>query len=188
MANIAIIIGSVRPGRFGDKPAKWLHELASNHSDHTFSLVDIADFNLPLLDEPVPPAAGNYQNEHTKKWAAEIAQYDGFVIVTPEYNHSVPASLKNALDYLYAEWNDKAVAFVGYGAEAGGARAIEHLRGIVAWLKMVDLSTNLTIHNYWGQLDEAGNWTPSEDQITKANELLAELGSWSDRMRTIRNA
>src|SRR3954462_1948767 len=127
MLRIAIILGSTRPGRNGEAVAKWAHEIAKKRSDAIFELVDIKDFNLPLLDEPVPPSMGQYSKEHTKKWAAKIATFDGFVFVTPEYNHGTSGALKNAIDFLFAEWNDKAAGFVGYGS-MGGARAIENLR------------------------------------------------------------
>src|SRR5262249_43422481 len=129
--KIAVILGSTRPGRNGKAVADWVMEQAKGRSDATYELVDLADFPLPHLDEALPPSLGQYAGEHTKAWADKIAGYDGFVFVTPEYNHSTSGVLKNAIDYLYAEWNNKAAAFVAYGS-LGGARAIEHLRGISA--------------------------------------------------------
>ena len=105
--------------------------------DAEFELVDIKDFNLPLLDEPVPPSLGKYSKQHTKKWAAKIASFDGFVFVTPEYNHGISGALKNAIDFLFAEWNNKAAGFVGYGS-AGGVRAVEHLRLVMAEVQVAD--------------------------------------------------
>ena len=116
MLKLAIIIGSTRPGRVGEAVGRWVHEIAQKRSDATFELVDIKDFNLPLLDEPVPPSMGKYSQEHTKKWAAKIAAFDGYVFVTPEYNHGINGALKNAIDFLFAEWNNKAAGFVGYGS------------------------------------------------------------------------
>src|SRR4030095_1786910 len=127
MLRIAIIPGSTRPGRSGEAVAKWVHEIAKKRTDAEFELVDIKDFNLPLLDEPVPPIMGQYSKQHTQAWAAKIGSFDGYVFVTPEYNHGVPGSLKNAIDFLFREWNDKAAGFVSYGG-AGGARAVEQLR------------------------------------------------------------
>jgi NAD(P)H-dependent FMN reductase len=126
MIKIGIILGSTRPNRSGEQVATWVHDLASRRSDAEFELLDLRDYPLPYLDETLPPSMGQYQNEHTKQWAATIASFDGFIMVTPEYNHSTSAALKNALDYLYAEWNNKAAGFVSYGL-AGGARAAEHL-------------------------------------------------------------
>jgi NAD(P)H-dependent FMN reductase len=114
MTRIGIILGSTRPGRNGEQVAKWVYDIAARRSDAEFELVDLADYPLPHLDEPLPPSVGRYQNEHTKQWAATIGSFDGFVIVTPEYNHGTSGVLKNAIDFLYAEWNNKAVGFVSY--------------------------------------------------------------------------
>lgn len=121
MIRTAIILGSTRPGRNGEAVAEWVHGIAAKRTDAAYELVDIKDFNLPLLDEPVPPSMGKYSKEHTKAWAARIASFDAFVFVTPEYNHGPSGALKNAIDFLYSEWNDKAAGFVSYGS-AGGAR------------------------------------------------------------------
>ena len=125
--RVAIIIGSTRPGRKAEGVARWVHDIAARRSDASFEVVDIAEFALPLLDEPLPPVMNRYSKPHTKAWAAKIASFDAFVFVTPEYNHSTSGALKNAIDFLYREWNDKAAAFVGHGG-AGGVRAVEHLR------------------------------------------------------------
>src|SRR5258705_6425831 len=130
MLKIAIILGSTRPGRNGEAVAKWVHEIAKKRTDAEFELVDIKDYNLPLLDEPVPPIIGQYSKPHTKAWAAKIGSFDGYVFVTPEYNHGISGALKNAIDFLFAEWNNKAAGFVSYGG-AGGARAVEHLRFVL---------------------------------------------------------
>jgi NAD(P)H-dependent FMN reductase len=131
MLKFAVIIGSTRPGRVGEAVGRWVYELAQKRSDAGFELVDVKDFDLPLLDEPVPPSQGKYSKEHTKNWAAKVASFDGYVFVTPEYNHGISGALKNAIDFLYAEWNNKAAGFVGYGS-AGGARAVEDLRLVMA--------------------------------------------------------
>lgn len=144
MTKIGIILGSTRPGRNGKAVAEWVHEHASARSDAQFELVDVADLGLPLLDEAYPPAMGQYQNDHTKAWAEKVASFDGFVVVAGEYNHSIPAALKNAFDYLFAEWNDKAVGFVSYGS-AGGVRSVEHLRGVAGELKLADVRTNVAL-------------------------------------------
>jgi NAD(P)H-dependent FMN reductase len=108
MIKIGIILGSTRPNRSGEQVATWVHDLASRRGDAEFELIDLRDHPLPHLDEPLPPSMGQYHNQHTRRWAATIAPLDGFIMVTPEYNHSTSAVLKNALDYLYAEWNNKA--------------------------------------------------------------------------------
>jgi len=135
MLKIAIIIGSTRPGRNGEAVAKWVYEIAQKSSGAEFELVDIKDFNLPLLDEPVPAAMGNYSKPHTKAWGAKIDSFDGYVFVTPEYNHGINGALKNAIDFLYREWNNKAAGFVGYGG-VGAARAVSQLRVVMAYLQV----------------------------------------------------
>jgi NAD(P)H-dependent FMN reductase len=119
--RIAIVTGSTRPNRNNIAVARWVFELAATRRDATFELVDIADYHLPLLDEPLPPALGRYTHPHTKRWAAKIASFDGYVFVTPEYNHGTSAALKNAIDYLYAEWNHKAAGFVELWRRRRGA-------------------------------------------------------------------
>src|SRR4051794_12024790 len=127
MIKAGIIIGSTRPGRKAETVAKWVHEIAQKRGDAQYELVDIQSFSLPLLDEPVPPSLGQpYSKPHTRAWSAKIDAYDAYVFVTPEYNHGPSGALKNAIDYLYREWNNKAAGFVGYGG-AGGARAVEQL-------------------------------------------------------------
>jgi NAD(P)H-dependent FMN reductase len=121
MIKIAIIVGSTRPGRNGEAVAKWVYEVSRKRSDAEFELVDIKDFNLPLLDEPMPPIMGQYSKPHTKTWAAKVGSFDAYVFVTPEYNHGTSGALKNAIDLLFAEWNNKAAGFVSYGG-ASGAR------------------------------------------------------------------
>src|SRR3982074_2207798 len=131
MLRIAVIIGSTRPGRVGSSVAGWVYELAQKRTEAEFELVDIKDFNLPLLDEPAPPSMGQYSQPHTKTWAAKVGSFDGYVFVAPEYNHGISGALKNAIDFLFREWNNKAAGFVSYGS-AGGARAVEQLRLVMA--------------------------------------------------------
>ncbi len=108
MLKVAIILGSTRPGRVGEAVAKWVYGIAGKRNDAEFELIDIRDYNLPLLDEQIPPSLGKYSQTHTKTWAAKIAQFDAFVFVTAEYNHGIPGALKNAIDFIYREWNNKA--------------------------------------------------------------------------------
>jgi NAD(P)H-dependent FMN reductase len=142
LLKIATILGSTRPGRNGEAVAHWVHELATKRGDAEYQLVDLRDFPLPHLDEAVPPSFGQYQQPHTKAWATEIAKYDGFIFVTPEYNHSTSGVLKNAIDFLYAEWTNKAAGFVSYGS-VGGARAVEHLRLVMGELQVPDVRSQV---------------------------------------------
>jgi NAD(P)H-dependent FMN reductase len=190
MPVIKVILGSTRPNRFGNQPADLVMELSKQHADATFELVDLAEINLPLLDEPVPASMRAYTKdepkEHTKAWAKIVGEADGFVFVTGEYNYTIPAALKNAIDFVAHEWYYKPVAFVSYGADAGGARAVEHLRGTAGWLRMYDLREHLHIPNYWTQVNEQGAFQPTDDQIASINELLKSIAFWSARLKPIR--
>ena len=186
MSVIKVIVGSTRTNRFGEQPASWVMELTKEYPEHTFELVDLKDINLPFLDEPNPPLAGDYTHPHTKDWAQIIEPADGFIIVTPEYNHGVPAALKNALDFLAKEWFYKPVSFVSYGATGGGIRAVEHLRASAIWLRMIPLSDELALTNYWGQLDENGKYQPTEGQIADAKRLIQNSIFWATELKPIR--
>lgn len=187
MVKIGIIIGSTRPGRFAIQPATWLKSVADKRSDAEYELVDLAEINLPLLDEAAPPMMKQYSNDHTKAWSEKVASYDAYVIVTPEYNHSVPAALKNAIDYVYYEWNYKPVSFVSYGSAAGGARVVEHLRAISAEMKMYDIREQVMLHNYWGDLNDKGEYQFSEDQEKAATDMLDQLVVWAETMKPTRD-
>src|SRR5216683_6848760 len=138
MLKIAIIVGTTRPGRKGETVAKWAYEIARKRKDATFAILDLATFELPLLDEPMPATSGSYGHPHTRWWSAAIASFDGYVFVTPEYNHGTSGALKNAIDFLYHEWTNKAAGFVAYGS-ALGARAVEHLRLVMGELQVADV-------------------------------------------------
>jgi NAD(P)H-dependent FMN reductase len=186
MTRIGVILGSTRPGRRGEVVAQWVMDLAHQRDDADFELIDLADYPLPHLDEPLPPTMGNYQNEHTKAWGAKISGFDGFVFVTPEYNHSTSGVLKNALDYLYAEWNNKAMGVVSYGV-VGGARAAEHLRLVAGELQMADVRTNVALSLF----TDFENWTdlrPGPHQADVLNTLLGEVIRWSDALAPLRVA
>lgn len=187
MTKIGIIVGSTRPGRFGVQPARWLLDLANQRGDAEYVLIDIDAAGLPIFDEPVPPMMRQPRNDHTKAWAATIAPLDGFVFITPEYNHSTSGALKNALDFLLYEWNDKPAAFVSYGSAAGGSRAVEHLRGIMAELKVFDIRDQVLIPNYWTRMDEQGRYQFSEAEETSAAAMLAELVFWTEQMKVARS-
>lgn len=177
--RIAIIIGSTRPGRNGEKVAQWVANQAAARGEAAegveYELVDLADFDLPLLSEPTVPGAANgqYENEKTTVWSQKIASFDGYVFVTPEYNHSVPAAFKNAFDVLYVEWVKKAVGFVGYGAMEG-ARAVEHWRAIVANASMLQARSQVGV-SIMTAFDEAGEFTPADFHPGALKGLLDEL-------------
>jgi NAD(P)H-dependent FMN reductase len=158
---------------------------ASRRTDAEFELIDLADYPLPHLDEPLPPAAGQYQNAHTKEWAATIARFDGYVFITPEYNHSTSGVLKNAIDYLYAEWGNKAMGVVSYGA-IGGARAAEHLRLIAGELRIADVRTNVAL-SLLTDFANFSEFTPNPHQATVLDSLLSEVVAWSQALAPLRD-
>lgn len=148
-ARLGIVVGSTRPGRKAAAVAEWVRQTSQRHPDVAsggveVTLVDLAEVALPLLDEPVPAAFATYAHDHTRRWAATVASLDALVFVTPEYNHSFPAALKNAIDYLFAEWHHKPAGFVSYGL-AGGVRAVEHLRLVLAEVKAVPISAQVAL-------------------------------------------
>lgn len=197
--RIAIIIGTTRPGRRSAAVAQWAHEAATRHEavttgDVTVDIVDVAEFGLPLLDEAIPAAWGQYANPHTLKWAETIASYDGFIFVTPEYNHAIPAALKNAVDYLFAEWHDKAAAFVSFGS-ALGVRAVEQLRLILAELKVATVRTQvaLSVYQDFEFADptnpvDPGVLTPGEHHEATLHEMVGELAAWAGALKSLRPA
>jgi len=184
MIRIGIILGSTRPGRRGEQVARWVLDAASKRTDGEFELIDLVDYPLPHLDEPLPPSMGNYQNPHTQDWAAVISRLDGFIFVTPEYNHSTSGVLKNAIDYLYAEWNNKAMGVVSYGA-VGGARAAEHLRLIAGELQMADVRTNVALSLFTDFLNFT-DLAPGEHQEQALDTLLDQVLAWSGALAPLR--
>ncbi|MCW2913382.1 MAG: NADPH-dependent reductase [Actinomycetia bacterium] len=184
MTRIGIILGSTRPGRNGEAVARWVHQIASQRNDVEFELVDLLDYKLPHLDEVLPPSLGQYEFSHTREWAAKIASFDGFVMVTPEYNHSTSGVLKNAIDFLFAEWNNKAVGFVSYGS-VGGARAVEHLRLIAGELKMADVRTQVAL-SLFTEFENFSVFKPSDFQVQSLNQMLDEVIAWSGALAPLR--
>ncbi|MDH6279907.1 NADPH-dependent FMN reductase [Prescottella agglutinans] len=186
MTRIGITLGSTRPNRVSEQIALWVNRIASERDDAEFEVVDLRDHPLPHLDEPMPPALGQYEHDHTKAWAATIASFDGFVIVSPEYNHGIPGVLKNAFDYLYAEWNNKAVGLVTTGA-LGGARAAENLRLLAGELQMADVRQQVTL-SFATDFEHHGVFAPGDHQIAALNTMLDQLIAWSAALAPLRVA
>jgi len=184
MTRIGIILGSTRPNRNGEQVARWVYDIASRRDDAEFELVDLRDYPLPHLDEPLPPSMGQYQNEHTRQWADKIASFDGFVFVTPEYNHSTSGVLKNAIDYLYAEWNNKAAGFVSYGA-VGGARAAEHLRLVAGELQMADVRQQVAL-SLLTEFENFSVFRPGDYNRAALDTLLDQVIAWSTALAPLR--
>lgn len=184
MLNVGIILGSTRPNRNGEAVARWVLEQTAGRDDARFELVDIKDYELPLLDEPIPPSQGRYTQPHTRRWAEKIASLDAFIFVTPEYNHSTSGALKNAIDFLYAEWNNKAAGFVGYGS-AGGARAVEHLRGIMAELQIADVRSQVLL-SLFTDFQNFSAFTPGPQHDPAMDSMLTQLVAWGDALKRMR--
>ncbi len=182
--NIAVIVASTRPGRKGEAVARWVLEQASTRSDATFDLIDLAEVDLPALDEPVPPARGHYTQPHTLSWARTVASYDGYIFVTPEYNHGYPGSLKNALDRVYGEWNNKAAGFVSYGVD-GGIRAVEQLRQVMATLKIADVGPYVAL-NVFTDFTQMRDFTPRDQQPSALQALIDDVVAWSTALMPLR--
>ena len=184
MIRIAIIIGSTRPGRNGEAVAKWVYKITQKRTDAEFELVDIKDFNLPLLDEPVPPIMGQYSKPHTKTWAAKIGSFDAYVFVTPEYNHGTSGALKNAIDFLFAEWTNKAAGFVSYGG-ASGARAVEQLRLVLAEVQIATVRNQVLLSMYT-DFENFSVFKPGPTKEQSVNDMLDQLIAWGEALKTLR--
>lgn len=184
MAHIQVIVGSTRPSRSGRKIADWFKKQAKVPAGTTVEIIDLADVNLPLLDEPVSAMMNQYSKDHTKKWADIVGKADGYVWVTPEYNHSTSAALKNAIDYLYKEWTYKPVAFVGYGG-MGATRAIEHLVNVASELSMFPLKPRYHVLDVWSAINEDGSVKP-ELIRGDASAVLVEVAKVAEATKSLR--
>ncbi|HJU33785.1 MAG TPA: NAD(P)H-dependent oxidoreductase [Nitrososphaera sp.] len=187
MLNVAIILGSTRPGRNGEAVARWVYDMAKKRSndDTEFEYVDIKDFNLPLLDEPIPPSRGQYTQDHTKAWSTKIDSFDAFIFVTPEYNHGIPGALKNAIDFLYREWNNKAAGFVSYGG-AGGMRSVEHLRLVMAEIQVADVRAQVTL-SLFTDFENFTKFKPASYQEQALNTLIDQVKAWGTALQPLRS-
>lgn len=159
-------------------------ERAAARDDFDAELVDLAEQGLPVFDEPKPPGAGDYQHEHTKQWAALIDSFDAYVFVTPEYNHGIPGVLKNALDFIYAEWGNKAAGFVGYG-NTGGARSVEQLRLVMAELRVATVRSAVAL-SIFTDFDRDNNFTPAEHHAKKLDAVFDEVVAWGEALKGVR--
>ncbi len=182
--RVAIILGSTRPGRNGEAVAKWVYEIAKKRPDAEMEYVDIKDFNLPFLDEPIPPSRGQYTKEHTKKWSAKIDSFDAFVFVAAEYNHGIPGALKNAIDFLYKEWNNKVAGFVGYGS-AGGVRSVEQLRLVMAELQVATVRAQVQL-SLFHDFENFSVFTPAPYQEKSVDTMLDQVMAWAGALKTLK--
>ncbi len=187
MAKIQIIFGSTREGRKGEVVATWVKNLTEKFSEAEFEFIDLRDWELPYYNDPNLASTGEYSYNYTKKWSEKISEGDGYLIITPEYNHGYPAVLKNALDLLYKEWNKKPVAFVSYGGSAGGARAVEQLRHVVIELDMVPVREAVHLIRFIRSFDENGKLKEADTFYNDlANKMLDSLVWWAKILKEAR--
>lgn len=187
MPTLTIVIGSTRPGRSGLPIAQWFTHRARAHGQFDIDVVDLAELDLPLLDEPNHPRLGQYVHQHTKDWSARASAADAFVFVTPEYNYGYPAVLKNAIDYLHEEWKDKPVGFVSYGGIAAGTRAVQQLKQVVTTLKMLPVFESVNIPFHAQFIDEEGALQANEIIERAADSMLDELARTQAALGTLRS-
>lgn len=186
MYNLKIIIASTRPGRKGPVVASWVYDVVKQHPDFETEMLDLAEINLPFLDEPEHPRFRKYTRQHTFEWSAKIDPADAFIVVTSEYNYGFPAPLKNAFDFLSQEWADKPMAFVSYGGLAGGTRAVQMLKQVVTALKMMPLAESVNIP-FFTRYINAQNKFVADDTLQKGLDgMLKELLRWTIALKAMR--
>ncbi|GHO68313.1 FMN reductase [Ktedonobacter sp. SOSP1-52] len=176
MLKVAIVVGSTRPNRNSEAVAHWVYDIAQKRGDAEVELLDLKEINLPLFDEPFSPLLNQYQHQHTKEWSAKIRPFDAFIFVTPEYNRAPSAVLKNAIDYLYYEWHNKAAGFVSYGAN-DGVRAVEHLRLVMGEIQVADVGQQVSL-NLYSDFEDYTNFRPRPHQEQSVHTMLDQLLAW----------
>lgn len=186
MINLKIIVTSTRPGRKGIIFGNWLTAEASKNPDFNVELLDLAEINLPLMNEANHPIMQKYEHQHTKDWSAKIAEADAFIFVTPEYNYSFTAAFKNAIDYLHTEWKHKSAGIFSYGGISAGTRAQQQVRLVLASLNMTVVSEAVTIPMYTQLLDEENNFIPTEQIEKTAASMLNSVSKWGKVLKQTR--
>lgn len=186
MPQLIVIIGSTRPGRAGLPIAEWFAARARLHGGFEVDLADLAEIALPLLDEPNHPLLGQYTKPHSLDWSARVRQADAVVMVTPEYNYGYPAALKNAIDYLYAEWNYKPLGFVSYGGQAAGTRAVQQLKQVVNAMKLSPVPEAVVVPFHTQFVDPDGRFNGNETMEKSADRMLNELVRMEEALRSLR--
>ena len=184
--KLKVITGSTRPARKGHLVAEWFLKIAKEHSDFEIELLDLKEINLPLMDEPNHPSMRQYTKEHTKKWSITIDEADAYVFVTPEYNYCAPATLKNAMDYLFQEWQEKPVGFVSYGGLSGGTRAVQDLKTPITTLGMMPLPQAVNIPFFTNYINEDNVFEAKESLEKSANVMLNKLMDWAKALKAMR--
>jgi NAD(P)H-dependent FMN reductase len=186
--TLQIIIASTRPGRVGPSVAAWIYQRAVARGGFDVELIDLAEVNLPMFDEPNHPRLHQYVHQHTKNWSAIVERADAFIFVIPEYNYGFNAAIKNAIDYLNVEWQRKAVGFVSYGGVAAGTRAVQMLKQVVTTLKMVPMADSVNIPFVQQFLDDERRLQPNDIMEAAATALLDELALWEGALGPLRDS
>ncbi len=185
---LQVVVASTRPGRRGPAVARWVERLAREHGGFDVELVDLAEVGLPLFDEPHHPRLRRYERESTRRWSATVDRADAFVFVTPEYNHSFPASLKNALDHLAHEWADKAAGLVTYGGVSAGLRASAALKPVLGALRLHVVPEAVSVPFFTRFLDEEDGFAPNAELEAGGKAMLDELARVTPALRSLRAA
>jgi NAD(P)H-dependent FMN reductase len=186
-SKLKIIVASGRPGRVGLPIGKWIHDRAARHGGFDVDLIDLEELNLPFLNEPNHPRLRQYTQEHTREWSRRIDEADAFVLVTPEYNHSFNARMKNAIDYLHHEWQYKAVGFVSYGGVSAGTRSVQMLTPVLTALKMMPMFESVSIPFVRQVVDGEGNVKSNEKMEEAATTMLDEIARWTTALTPLRD-
>jgi NAD(P)H-dependent FMN reductase len=186
MPKLEVILTSTREQRQGPAVASWFMERATEHGKFELSLIDLYEVGLPLLDEPNHPAKRQYQHEHTKRWSAIVAAADAYVFVVPEYNHGMPPSLLNALDYVWHEWCYKPAGFVGYGGISGGLRSIEFAKPLLTAVNVMPIPESVSLPFFTHQIGADGKFEPGDGPRAKATGMLDALLRWSNALAAMR--
>jgi len=184
--QLNVITVSTRPGRLGPAVARWFEQFARTHGKFDIRPVDLADFALPVYDEPNHPVLQKYVNAHTKKWAASVADADAYVFVTPEYNFNPPPTFYNALNYVYKEWNYKPAGFVSYGGVSGGLRATQMAKQLVTTLKVMPMTEGVMVPMVKQMVDEGQVFSSNELIDKSATAMLDELLRWATALAPMR--
>jgi NAD(P)H-dependent FMN reductase len=186
MYNLKIISSTVRPGRKGPIVAAWIAEVASREKNFNVEVLDLGIVNLPMMNEPNHPVMKKYEHEHTKQWSAKIEEADAFIFVTGEYDFNYPAPLRNAIEYLYHEWNYKAAGIVSYGGISGGTRAANSLKADLSTMKVVPLFEAVNFTFFSKNINDQNQFQVNEISEKAAATMLKELLRWTKGLRAIR--
>ncbi|MFC4258175.1 NADPH-dependent FMN reductase [Marinobacter lacisalsi] len=184
--KLQTIICSTRPGRVGPSLGQWFNDFANKQGQFESSLVDVADFNLPVFDEPNHPAMQKYEHEHTRQWSRTVAEADAYVFVIPEYNFCPPPSFVNAIDYLYKEWNYKPCGFVSYGGASGGIRSAQMAKQQVTTVRMMPMVEGVMVQMAWDHLDDNKRFQALDLHTDSATSMLDEMKKWATALKTMR--